>query len=172
MATCINKKGIDPQPVYAVSVTMKGRWYTPKVDDVNERNIGAYGVFEPCDRFSGYAVPHIICNKVQSQYRRNLEFNDTGLFMQTYDKLPRNKRTLVFDSSVTQLRKICDARYKDKKVAYTIAAYDVNYDYAPSLCPLEVPGLFNRTKSYKKVNQFLAHFNGTHKADCLDIIKG
>ncbi|XP_072140192.1 uncharacterized protein [Dermacentor andersoni] len=172
MVTCISQKGINPPPVYAISVTLKGRWYTPKVDDIGEQKIGAYGVFEQCESFREYTIPQLICTKTKTKYLSNLELNDTGLYMQTYDKKPGTKQTLVFDSTMTQVKKICDARYKDKTHAYTIAAYDVNYDYAPSACPQKIPGGYSRTQSYKKLVTFLAHFNGKQQADCLAIING
>ncbi|KAH7950395.1 hypothetical protein HPB49_023563 [Dermacentor silvarum] len=60
MVTCISQKGIKPVPVFAVSVTLKGRWYMPKVDDVDEPTIGAYGVFEECESFFQYAIPQLV----------------------------------------------------------------------------------------------------------------
>ncbi|XP_075559918.1 uncharacterized protein LOC142591475 [Dermacentor variabilis] len=67
MVTCISQKGINPPPVYAVSVTLQARSYTPKVDDTNEHKIGAYAVFEECDRFSEYATPHGVSTMMQDQ---------------------------------------------------------------------------------------------------------
>ncbi|XP_075559916.1 uncharacterized protein LOC142591473 [Dermacentor variabilis] len=67
MVTCISQKGINPPPVYAVSVTLQARSYTPKVDDTNEHKIGAYAVFQECDRFREYATPHGVSTMMQDQ---------------------------------------------------------------------------------------------------------
>nr|XP_054930948.1 uncharacterized protein LOC126538788 [Dermacentor andersoni] len=65
MVTCISQKGINPPPVYAISVTLKGRWYTPKVDDIGEQKIGAYGVFEQCESFREYTIPQLVSTMMQ-----------------------------------------------------------------------------------------------------------
>ncbi|KAH7949343.1 hypothetical protein HPB49_008005 [Dermacentor silvarum] len=62
---CLSEKGINPLPIYAISVTLKGRWYRPKLDDINVPTIGAYGVFEECDSFLEYAVPQLVSTIMQ-----------------------------------------------------------------------------------------------------------
>nr|XP_054931041.1 uncharacterized protein LOC129386814 [Dermacentor andersoni] len=172
MLTCISQKGINPLPVYAVSVTLKGRWYRPKVDDFNEPTIGAYGVFEECESFHEYGIPQLICSQTNTKYLSNLDINQTGLYMRTYDKSPGKKQTFVYDDIETQGKKICHARYNDKLYAYTIAPYDVNYDYAPSVCQQRIPGGFSRIQAYKKLAGFLTNFASKQLKDCLGVVSG
>ncbi|XP_054930938.2 uncharacterized protein [Dermacentor andersoni] len=163
------EKNIFRLPVFAISATMKGRWYTPKIDDSHNPKIGYYAVLEECERFEGYGIPQQICNDSSTKYYDNIFVNNSYLFVHTYDKSPGRKKTFVFDDAVTQGQKVCYARYNYTKYDHTLALYDVNYDYAPSNCKKKIAGSYARTRVYKKLAKFINDYINRDQKECLRI---
>ncbi|XP_065303137.1 uncharacterized protein [Dermacentor albipictus] len=166
---CMWEKQIFRRPVFAISTTMKGRWYTPKIDNSQNPKIGRYAVFEECERFEGYGIPQQICNDSSTKYYDNIYVNNSYLFVHTFDNSPGRKKTFVFDDAATQGQKVCYARYNYTKYDHTLALYDVNYDYAPSNCKKKIAGSYARTRVYRKLAKFINDYINRDKKECLRI---
>ncbi|XP_070379605.1 uncharacterized protein [Dermacentor albipictus] len=145
LVKCMRKKEIFNSQLFAISLTLKGRWYTPKLDDEDYAGWGEYSVFKPCKRFEGYGIPQLVCNESDSAYLKHMETQMADLHAATYDKSRGRKKTFVFDTWVTLNYRFCAEKYHHATYDHTIAGYDVNYDYAPSNCEPRMPRSYTRT---------------------------
>ncbi|KAL1442927.1 hypothetical protein MTO96_046184, partial [Rhipicephalus appendiculatus] len=98
LLTCIASK-LQPVPVVGISLTLKGRWYSPKVDDANVTAAGEYSGFKPCRKFQTFGVPQLICNYTGTSYYDHMTRERTDLYWFTYDKSPGRKQTFTFDDA-------------------------------------------------------------------------
>ncbi|KAL1484962.1 hypothetical protein MTO96_032265, partial [Rhipicephalus appendiculatus] len=96
LLTCIAGK-LQPLPVVGISLTMAGRYYTPKKDDANVDVAGEYSVFKRCLQFDRFGIPQLICNRTRYKYFAHLTRDTNYLFSSTYDKTRGRKKTFVFD---------------------------------------------------------------------------
>ncbi|XP_065303158.1 uncharacterized protein [Dermacentor albipictus] len=155
LVKCMRKKKSFNSQLFAVSLTMKGRWYTPKLDDEDYAGWGAYSVFKPCNRFEGYGIPQLVCNESDSAYLKHMETQKADLYAATYDKSRGRKKTLVFGDLRSPEDRFPGETFYYNTYNHTIAVYDVNYDYAPSNCEPWMPGSYTRTKHIKFLTQFV-----------------
>ncbi|XP_070378953.1 uncharacterized protein [Dermacentor albipictus] len=156
LVKCMRKKEIFNSQLFAISITMKGRWYTPKLDDEDYAGWGEYSVFKPCKRFEGYGIPQLVCNESDSAYLKHMEeIQKADLYAATYDKSRGRKKTFVFDTWLTQMHRFCAKKYNHDTYEHTVAGYDVNYDYAPSNCEPSLEGSYIRTKYLRRVAHYI-----------------
>ncbi|XP_077558112.1 uncharacterized protein LOC144173654 [Haemaphysalis longicornis] len=93
-----------------VSVTMKGRIYKPKTPDPAVSSIGNYGLYSECEQgnYVQEIGPLSICDN--ATYTSNLAINNTYQAVVAFSKVAGY--TLVFDNSITLLKKVCGAKKK------------------------------------------------------------
>ncbi|KAL1427084.1 hypothetical protein MTO96_017742 [Rhipicephalus appendiculatus] len=94
LLTCIARK-LQPLPVVGISLTMKGRWYSPKVDDASVDAAGEYSVFKRCLGFGTFGIPQLICNRTETKYLAHLAIDTNYLYSFTYDKSRGRKQTFT-----------------------------------------------------------------------------
>ncbi|XP_065312134.2 uncharacterized protein [Dermacentor albipictus] len=168
LVECMRKKEIFNSQLFAISISLKGRWYTPKLDDEDYAGWGEYSVFKPCKRFEGYGIPQLVCNESDSAYLKHMEIQKADLHAATYDKSRGRKKTLVFDNWWTLNDRFCfDSKYNHDIYDYTIAGYDVNYDYAPSNCEPRMHGSYTRTKLLRFLAQLINGYPRMPPYSCL-----
>ncbi|KAL1427090.1 hypothetical protein MTO96_017748 [Rhipicephalus appendiculatus] len=166
---CVKNKLQPPWPVFGVSMTLKGRWYIPKVDDSNITGAGEYNVFKPCESFQEFGSPQLICNETGTNYLKHLHYDDSNYWSFTYDKKPGRKQTFTFDDGESIKRKGCVIILNFGHDNLTLAAYDVNYDYAPSLCPKKLPGSYHRLERIKQLIQYEFSSMPRHPTNCFGL---
>ncbi|KAL1427079.1 hypothetical protein MTO96_017737 [Rhipicephalus appendiculatus] len=153
LLTCIASK-LQPLPVVGISFTMKGRYYSPKIDDANVDTAGEYSVFKRCHAFDSFADPQLICNRTRYLYFAHLSRDANYLFSSSYDKTRGRKKTLVYDDVQSIKEKICHIIYNSTLDNYTFVLYDVNFDFSASACPSAQLGPYTRLKKIQQLNQF------------------
>ncbi|XP_075559907.1 uncharacterized protein LOC142591465 [Dermacentor variabilis] len=167
LVECLRQKEIFNSQLFAISFTLKGRWYTPKLDDEDYAGWGEYSVFKPCKRFEGYGIPQLVCNESDSAYLKHMEIQYADLHAATYDKSRGRKKTLVFESMWSLDERFCAEKYNHDTYDYTIAVYDVNYDYAPSNCKPWMPGSYARTKYLRFLAEVINMYPRMAPYECL-----
>ncbi|XP_070379611.1 uncharacterized protein [Dermacentor albipictus] len=167
LVECMRKKESFNSQLFAISTTMKGRWYTPKLDDEDYAGWGEYSVFKPCKRFEGYGNPQLVCNESDSAYLRHMETQFDDNYAATYDKSRGRKKTLVFGDFRSPEDRFPGVKYYYHTVNHTLAVYDVNYDYAPSNCEPRMHGSYTRTKHLKFLTQFVNKYPRQAPFECI-----
>ncbi|XP_077561132.1 uncharacterized protein LOC144175933 [Haemaphysalis longicornis] len=152
----------------SVSVTMKGRIYKPKTPDPAVSDIGNYGLFSECAQgnYVQEIKPTTICRN--ATYTASFIINNTYQAVVAFSKV--TGYTLVFDNSITLLRKVCEAKKSLTNVEFGLAVFDVNYDNETTRCqPHVIKHGGERMGTMKKLlNYFRDEFKDASKeAGCL-----
>ncbi|KAL3197241.1 hypothetical protein MRX96_014849 [Rhipicephalus microplus] len=118
------EQGVDA--MWALSVTMKGRWNTLKPGQ--PAAFLSECVYDPtAESFGSYtAVCKLPDFKNGSQYK-------TGVYGPLYYN-ESDHRTFTFDNEITYVDKICKVRAQQWSYAFGVAAYDVDYDDFSNVC--------------------------------------
>ncbi|KAL1427091.1 hypothetical protein MTO96_017748 [Rhipicephalus appendiculatus] len=111
----------------------------------------------------------VICNETGTNYLKHLHYDDSNYWSFTYDKKPGRKQTFTFDDGESIKRKGCVIILNFGHDNLTLAAYDVNYDYAPSLCPKKLPGSYHRLERIKQLIQYEFSSMPRHPTNCFGL---
>ncbi|XP_070392294.1 uncharacterized protein [Dermacentor albipictus] len=142
--------------VYAVSVTLKARWFTT-------RNDSKAGLFEKCDNVTSAVDvnPYSVCSSgAHGQYRYDPAYK-SGIFS-------NSTHALTVETEQSIKAKLCSVKAEFIDTNYGVAVYDIDADMDKSACDkVEYTGQYKRLKLIRKINDFMkAYTKKSMKSQC------
>ncbi|KAH6924922.1 hypothetical protein HPB50_026427 [Hyalomma asiaticum] len=153
----------------SLSLSLAGRFYTPRFTDPASPKDEEFGLFKPCRDFNTtrYGDPvSVVCEseQVDWKYESKTRLN----YVYTFSKA--EKRTLTYETKGTLTNKasnaacaqeyrrtVCDTKYHFVRLSYNLAAYDIDYDASPTGCRRFglSSGAFNRLSHVRALHEYL-----------------
>ncbi|XP_070380445.1 uncharacterized protein [Dermacentor albipictus] len=151
--------------VWAISVTMKGRWTV--LDAGDSPGFLSRCVYDPAaESFGSYAE---VCNdpKFGQEYNYSLQLHAAQFYSAT------DRRLLSFDDEVALGQKLCTIKAQHTSIDIGIAAFDLDYeDFSNACASTSWGGRFSRLRALKLLlNFFRTQFNDSSAKDvCLGLV--
>nr|XP_054926325.1 uncharacterized protein LOC129384745 [Dermacentor andersoni] len=141
--------------VYAVSMTLKARWFTASGSKV--------GLFEKCDNVTRTVDvnPYSVCSEgARGQYRYDPAYK-SGIFS-------NSTHALTVETEQSIKAKLCAVKAEFIDLDYGVAVYDIDADMDDSPCDkVEYTGQYKRLKLIRKINDFMkAYTSKSMKSQC------
>ncbi|XP_065303460.1 uncharacterized protein [Dermacentor albipictus] len=169
LATCLRQERDIKSPL-AISFTLKGRMYQPKVKEAIDETL-----FKKCipGNFSQYVDPLEFCDLAKKGYISGPFFVNIDKTNIAFVTTPERTTVVYFDSKDTLRLKICVLKYQAVDLAVSLAPYDVNYDFDSFDC--NAVSNFSRTVHIATtVLDFIKNrfTDGSRKSSCIALGKG
>ncbi|XP_075726861.1 uncharacterized protein LOC142768746 [Rhipicephalus microplus] len=149
----------------AISFSLKGIYYSPKLSDSSSPSVDELQLFKPCQDFStaNYDDPKELCD--QAGWVVQEPFPELA-----YNLDERRSMTYLTEERITTLA--CDGKQFNLNLNFALAAYDVDFDQIPPCVSFgfsPLGGSFNRLKNIKDVMNFYrtSYTKATMIYDCL-----
>ncbi|KAL3199429.1 hypothetical protein MRX96_014067 [Rhipicephalus microplus] len=129
----LQAQGLDT--MYAVTVTMAGRWYKPRQpDNLNVKYPGKYrvGYLGKVEDYPQKAHVQDVCGNTSLEFTKHFEYTAFHLTAFAWDK--KVGLTVTFESLEALQKKLCFAFQNHTTLLVGVSIYDANYDATPRNC--------------------------------------
>lgn len=152
---------------FAISLSLKGIYYSPKLSNPSSPTVDEFQLFKPCQDFgtANYDDPKVLCNVAGWTPRHPFP-------QLAYNLGERRSITYLTEERLAGLA--CEEKQYNLNLNYALAAYDVDFDHAPPCASFGFSpfgGSFNRLKVIQDVMNFFrtTYTNPKENFNCLKL---